>query len=69
MEYGFEIGTDQRDALGSYQIIYNVRRVVFVHTGDISHDGRLIGIPTHAPIALVRIFNFYTYLNFLTTFL
>lgn len=69
MEYGFEIGTDQRYALGCYQIIYNVRRVVIVHSGDISHDGRLIGIFTHTPIALVRIFNLYTNLNFLTTFL
>jgi len=69
MEYGFEIGTDQRYTLGCHQIIYNVWRVVIVHAGNISHDGRLISIFTHAPIALVRIFNLYTNLNFLTTFL
>lgn len=57
MEYDFEIGPDQRDALGCYQIIYYVRRVVYVHAGDISHDGRLISFLTHTPIALVSFLN------------
>jgi len=61
VEHGFEIGPDQRDALGCYQIIYNVQRMVYVHPSDISHDGRLIGFPTHSKVALVRVFNLYTF--------